>query len=86
MPKRKHYEIKETILWMVKENPGLHPNELNKKVGTNPQSFENHLKQLNYSEEIEIKHIEKDPANGQPSRRLYPTAKGNKTLENMKKK
>ncbi|MEK6939471.1 MAG: hypothetical protein AABX31_01970 [Nanoarchaeota archaeon] len=86
MKKRPSYEIKEKILWHVKENPGVHPNTLNYKVGTNPNSLKAHLQDLEDSEEIKIERIDKDPANGKPSTYLYPTIKGNKTLENIRKR
>ena len=45
-----------------------------------------HLQNLEDSEEIKVEHVDKGPANGKPSTFLYPTAKGNKTLENIKKR
>ena len=86
MKKRPSYELKEKILWKVEETPGVHPNTLNHKIGTNPNSLKSHLQSLEDSEEIRIEHIDKDPANGKPSTFLYPTAKGNKTLENIEKR
>ncbi len=86
MKKRSSYEIKEAILWHVKETPGVHPNTLNLKVDTNPDSLKIHIQSLEDSEEIRVEHIDKDPANGKPSTFLYPTDKGNKTLENIKKR
>ncbi|MEK6863329.1 MAG: hypothetical protein AABW53_01395 [Nanoarchaeota archaeon] len=86
MKKRPSYEIKEKILRQVKETPGIHPNTLNYKIGTNPASLTSHLQNLEDSEEIKVEHTDKDPANGKPSTFLYPTAKGNKTLENIRKR
>ena len=86
MKKRSPYEINKKILLCVRETPGLHPNELNKKIGTNPSSLKTHLEYLEASEDLEVQRVEKDPANGQPSFRLYPTKKGNKTLENLEKR
>lgn len=86
MKKRPSYEIKEAILWHVKEKPGVHPNTLNHKIGTNPDSLKDHIQNLEDSEEIRVERMDKDPANGKPSTFLYPTAKGNKTLENIRKR
>ncbi len=86
MKKRSFYDLKKEILTQVHENPGIHPNQLNKKVGTNPESLKAHIQSLEDSDEIRVERISEDPANRHPSSYLHPTNRGDKTLENMKKR
>ena len=86
MKKRSVYDINRKILWYIKETPGLHPNGLNKKVGTNPNSLNEHIKYLEDSEDIYSERRDNDPTNGQPSKKLYITEKGKRTLGNLEKR
>ena len=85
MKKRGAYQIREKILLLVKESERNYA-DINKKIGTNYYSLKKHIEDLEDSQEVTIRTINKDEARGQPSFFVNITEHGLKTLENKKKR
>ena len=85
MKKRSTYQVREKILWLVKEGEHNYA-DINKKLGTNYYSLKKHLKDLEDSQEVIVRTEDKDKTRGQPSYFVRITAHGLQTLENQKKR
>ncbi len=85
MKKRASYQIREKILWLVKEGERNYA-DLNKKLGTNYYSLKKHVADLEDSEEVTITTIDKDETRGQPSHFVKITDHGIQTLKNKEKR
>lgn len=80
MPKRSSYQIRKQILLKVREKPATYA-ELERKINTGYRSVKANCEELSEYDLIEIKTIERHPANGKPSRVVKITEKGLKTLK-----
>ncbi|MBS3123334.1 hypothetical protein J4437_01730 [Candidatus Woesearchaeota archaeon] len=85
MKKRPSYDIREKILWLVKEKE-LNYADINRKIGTNYYSLKKHISDLEDSGEVSLRKEEKDKTRGQLSYFVTITEHGHKTLDNKKKR
>ena len=84
MSKRSSYEIKEKILFCVKEKP-LSYAELERKVNTGYRTIKSNCKELEHFGQIKIETI-KHPANGRIAHIVSITKQGIKLLNKTKAK
>lgn len=79
MPKRSSYDIKEKILYVVREKPATYA-ELERKVNTGYRTIKQNCEELENFGQVQVEEIE-HPANKKQSHVVHITEHGLKTLK-----
>ena len=84
MKKRPTREIKQIILFVLREKPATYA-QLERKVNTGYRTVKSICEDLAQYGQVEIKRIGKHPANGRPSYKVYLTNQGQESIRGLKK-
>lgn len=85
MRKRKSYEVREQILFLVREKP-LSYTQIQTKLSTNYDSVKNNCSELELYNLIHISRIDRHPENGRPSFYVELTKYGYKVVKRLSEK
>lgn len=84
MAKRKSYEIRKSILYLVREEPVSYT-KIQTKLSTNYDSVKNNCEELEFYGFVKVNKIENNPENGKPSYEVELTPKGREIIKKMEK-
>lgn len=84
MKKRPTREIKQRILFILREKPSTYA-QLERKANTGYRTVKTICEDLEQYGQVEVKHIEKHPANGRPSYEVNLTNQGRESIKKLKK-
>ena len=85
MPKRKPYEVRTGILFLLREKR-LSYTQIQNKLSTNYDSVKNNCEELETYELIKINKNEKHPENGKPFFDVELTQRGYHIIKKLKEK
>lgn len=84
MAKRKSYDIRKKILYLVKEKPVSYT-KIQTKLSTNYDSVKNNCEELEFYGFVKVNRIESHPENGNLSFEVEITPKGREIAQKIKK-